>query len=250
MPPWSHTVIVQWPASFGFFDLRGRLLGNLDERGLLTAFRWSDDSVSVRMGRTEILEMSSDRALLMVVGPEGGLSQARDALAAAIETIDPSTVVLTEALFQFLLPLDVGNEEARRVTSHHLLGDLLPQAVLTDWAYLVDGRSHRTRGTFQVEFGVISDEEAPERVARRVGRLWQRGLAPAPQDLFEEDYPRSSFFFDWSWSTNARFRVDEVRSDLFGLWDTLAEESEAMCKTVQAGAGMAEGSRDRQMEAE
>lgn len=242
---------VEWPPSLRFFERRSDLLAQLESQDLVSAFRWSENLIGVRLGRGEVLEVSSLGAMLITIGPEARQDKARDALRLAIETLEPTDLRLTLALFQFMLPVDREYAAARRQSARQLVTPLLPHASLVDWSLLVDGRSRLSNAPFQVEFGVIDEREAPDRLSRQVGRLHGRELAPFPEDFFEDhEYSECALFFDWRWLPNRQFTPAAVDPDLFAFWDALAGESEEMCQTVQFGVGLAEEGRDMDVEAE
>lgn len=246
-------MVVDWPPSVRFFDRRSQLLNALKDQGLVSAFRWSENVIGARLGRAELLEVSSQGALVVTMGPDARLETAQKALMLAIESVGPEHIWLNTVLFQYILPLDTSYDEARKMTGNRVVGNLMPQAVPLDWSLLVDGRSARSaKSLFQVEFGVIDEREAPDRLARRVGRVHSAGLAPFPEDFFDYDYdyPGSALFFDWRWTPRSRFDAADVKPGLFAQWAALAEESEAMCEAIQAGVGMADEGMNKRMEAE
>jgi len=251
VPAWSHTVALAWPPSLRFFERRSDLLAQLESQDLVSAFRWSENVIGARLGRGEVLEVSSLGAMLITIGPDARPDKARDGLKLAIETVEPTDLRLTQALFQFMLPVDREYALARRQSARQLITPLLPQASPEDWSLLVDGRSRLSNAPFQVEFGVIDEREAPDRLSRRVGRMHAHELAPFPEDFFEDhEYPECALFFDWRWFPNRQFAPTAVDPDLFAFWDALAGESEEMCRTVQSGVGLVEESRDTDVEAE
>ncbi len=242
---------VAWPPSLKFFERRSDLLGQLESQDLVSAFRWSENLIGARLGRGEVLEVSSLGAMLITIGPDARQDNARNALKLAIETLEPTNLVLAQALFQFMLPVDREYAAARRHSARRLVTPLLPHARPDDWSMLVDGRSRVSNAPFQVEFGVIDEREAPDRLSRRVGRMHAHELAPFPEDFFEDhEYPECALFFDWRWFPNRQFAPAAVDPDMFAFWDALAGESEAMCQTVQSGVGLVEEGRDTDVEAE
>lgn len=230
---------MSWPTSLTFLERRTHILRALEERNLLAAFRWSEDVTGVLLGASGFAEISSRRAEVHLVGSAEDLEKGRVALEIILSETEPEWVSVDSVLAQVLLPVDLPYLDARRrLASTGAQGMADTQS--TDVAILLDGQAGDPPVRFQVEYGVISDEEAPDRVARRVGRMsGPRSMPPLPGNFFEQNgYPICSLFFDWLWVPGTHHEGEAVLDEIWILRDELANLSQRLAGSVQAATGL------------
>lgn len=214
-----------WRPTLRFFELRTTLLRELEKDDNLAAFRWTEGAVGVRLGQGEVLEVGPQGALLTLAGPAARRDVATSALDRLIALLRPEGVIMNQLLVQELLPVEIRYGEARRLSAVRLLRDLMPGIVYSDWSVLLDGASSAVGSTFQVEFGIVDDDEAPARLARHVGKMQDRSLVPLPEDMwYYEEIPACGLFADWRWMPQRAVGQDDCTRELVSLWESLVVE--------------------------
>jgi hypothetical protein len=237
--PWSHTVILSWEPTLRFFEQRVKFLRTLEDADLLTAFQWAGGigagaGIRARLGASEFLDVQVQQARLDLIGRSADVSAGRRAIEILLEFLEPTQVMLRWVSMQFLVPLAADYDTARTTTASRHFGCLVgPALTPTDWAILLDGYSVEAESGFQVEFGVISDTEGADRVAKRSGRIPDLYRETLPEDVFEQDeYPPCALFLDWKWTPGRFLNEDTVFEDLIAAWDAFAAESSAGAGSV------------------
>ncbi len=170
---------------------------------------------------------------MIVATADGRSTRAESALGRALELIRPDDVTFFSAEFQFLLELDDEYDAVRRRSSNRLLQDLMPNEGAYDWSVLLDGDSERLNVPYQVEFGIISREEAPLRLVQQVGRLEHEATPPLPLDFWRvEEAPACGLFMDWRWLTGGRMGTTGELESVMEGWTPLADESGRIASEV------------------
>jgi hypothetical protein len=234
MPPWSQTLRVVWKPELRFFETRTDLLRTFEEETGLPAFRWTDGLIGARLGLSEAIEIQSSGARLVVTTPDGDTSVAEAALGHAFEAIKPENVRILGADFQFLMPLDENYDTARRGSAALLLGGLMPGENVLDWSALLDGLFEEAGMRYQVEFGILNNQEAPARIVRNMTRLdLSEDVLPMPPDFWHfEDLPEVALFMDWMWTPRGTQGTNEGADDVVTRWKSLAAESDRVAMKV------------------
>jgi hypothetical protein len=242
--PWTQSLSLRWLPELSFYERRTELLRQLEAEVLLVAFRFGEQSIGVQLEEHAVLDVQSTGLSMRISSPRASLDGPRTALAAVLTDLSPQRVTLSSVTAQFLFPLDSPSEVAASQTANELVAELSPDAQATDWSILLDGQSAKLGATFQVEYGVIGADEAPDRIGRVIGRV---GADPAGQghpDLIDVDaVPGSAFFFDWRWTPLTPIE-DGGPSRVTEVWDAVTAESERLSRKMQARFSIAEGKID------
>jgi hypothetical protein len=198
--PWSQSFELRWRPCLDFYEHRVALLQSLKDRKLLRQFRVGDNQVSARLGGSRTLEISVEgMSLLDALGPiqdEEGLRLLMD----VVNTLHPSVTRATSWCSHLLsIDWELDYEAACRRASSAVFGQLAEDASFTDFAILVDGL--RDDLQFQAEFGVVSADEAPMRIARIIGNRIGGPEGHFVDAMFGRPYPSLGLFMDSQWTT-------------------------------------------------
>jgi hypothetical protein len=249
--PYSQTIALAWRPDLRFFETRTQLLRSLEEDGNLAAFRWTENVIGARLGRSEVLEFWSGGATLFLANSPEGLAIGQQALTRIFETITPGVVGIREALFQFVLAIDENYDVLRRRTANAVLGGAMPGETITDWSAVADGVSEAANSRYNLEFGIINAEEALNRLSRRVGHIHHPTVAPIPDDVWTlDELPACALFVDSRWVPAGNMARAEGGQEVVDKWAALASEGGRIATKVyeqfqQGGTrvGAAEGGR-------
>ena len=232
--PWSQFLNLSWPPQLRFFESRTQLLRAFETDGCLAGFRWGDGVIAAQLDQSALLQVTAFGVQVMLATPAGDRDLGVRALTQTLATIEPSAISVGEMTFQYLLPLAGPYDAARAESASRLLQAALPGRSATDWALLVDGVSERLTAKYQVEFGVLSAEEAGPRLARRVGRMGsQQGFSPMGGDFWRlDEVPSVALFMDYKWWPTGNVGSVEGVEGVVQVWDDFAEETERMATTI------------------
>lgn len=221
--PWTQSIELAWRPELGFFDDRSALLRKLESLELINQFHWSADEVVVKVQEFATLRVGVDGASIYLASPRASADRVRQALQVALDHVKPKGVVMVLARIRHLVPINSTAREAQQLSAASVLGLALSDVRPTDYALMVDGVSDLLKAPFQVEFGVISDEEGAYRFSPGSGRMGGYS-EPIPPDL--EGLPRCAAFFDWSWVVRKPMTEDGFGFEsVVTTWDSLAGES-------------------------
>jgi hypothetical protein len=243
MGPWTQKVKILWRPELSFFEQRSSVLRRIEQTGLLPQFRWTVDDVSVRIGQFENVTVGVDGATIHIASPRVGPERTREVLGRFLDAMTPRDVLLRTVQVQSLYEIEDPATEIQAHSGKTLVGDAMPSAIPLDWALLMDGRSNSAPGHFQVEFGVVSRDEAQFRLETAKGRTLGPEL-PFPPDL--EELPESAFYLNWDWTPNV-VGVPNPLEEITRAWDTVLSRTDQMSNEVRArfaagpGRGEAEG---------
>jgi hypothetical protein len=232
--PWTQSLRVGWKPELHFFETRTEVLRELEEADSLIAFRWGENFIGARIGQSQLIELTSYGAHLLVAGPDADASAAHRALKSALDLIKPTDIEVVGATLRFLLPLVENYDEARRRTADHVIKLVMPDEGITDWSVLLDGHCAELGAPFQIEFGVVENREALERIAGTVGRVHVGPSADVPVDFWRpEAFPAVAVFMAMSWlpwggSLGTVGGYDDVASQ----WAALVAEGDRMANKV------------------
>jgi hypothetical protein len=196
--PRSTVVELRWRPCLAYYEQGVALLRSLENAELLRRFRVGDHSVEAQL---------ADGAHASVGVAGMSYREARGAFVAesAERLIDQAVALMRPAdvratfYLQHLRSLewDCSYEEACARATAAWMPALVADAGVVDSAPLVDGVSMRHRLSYQAEFGVVSADEAPERLSRNLGN--RIGGPVLPPGLEDDEYPRLGMFVDSSW---------------------------------------------------
>ena len=236
---WAQEARLLWRPELRFYEKRTELLRRFEQADCLKAFRWTDQSISAMLDAHADMEISSRSATLRVMSPRTVLSDVRRSLESVIDTLKPTEVTLNRLRLAVLIPLDRDFLETAASTGAIIEPALAPEARPADWSVLLDGHSVTTGFSFQVEYGVIRQEEAIPRLARRYARISPEQPMPSPELLDDADLPDCALFLDWSWDVRNPLD-DDVPASLSGTWDSVAKETGSLSGKLQGRLGLVE----------
>lgn len=209
--PWATSIELWWPQSLRFYQRRWEMLADIESLIGLRAFEADGDLVTARLdtpGWAEVTLRPGSLGLHRRL-PEGEWDELLLAARLVTGALEPKQPPRARVFTQFLL--DLGTEEydeARTTTGGRITGTWTSRIGLTDWALLFDG----SRGTvdYQVEAGVVSRVEVPQRLGRFAGRIAgpRFDLNGLLQELQPEDVPSVAFFADFA-TTDIELMADE-----------------------------------------
>jgi hypothetical protein len=240
---WMQAVELQWRPQVRFFDLRTRVLLELEEEDLMDAFSWEANEVLVRVSPYEAYRVAVNGATCWITSPRLTPVNVRASLARFLDEMQPGAIHVSRAFFRYLLPIaDHSATEAQGQFAGDVTGGVLPDGTALDAAVLLDGRTDSLGAFFQVEYGIVSESEVSLRL-RGAGAIppMQSPLAP---DL--TDAPACALWLSWMWTRPEDGRAGS-RQDAEELWDRLVNESEGLSSRIGQDhrLDITEGGRER-----
>jgi hypothetical protein len=228
MNPWLQVVDLAWRPELHFFERRSPLLREFDEAGLINEFNWGVDSVVLRLGPFEAVRIAVDGMSAYVSSPRSSIDGVRHVVDRTLTTLEPRDVVFTTARVRHLVPVSADRDSAVQSSTASVVGPILSNSRALDYALLVDGLSSRLEATFQLEFGIVSSEEAALRFRMSGSRIGELQM-PVTPDV--EDLPSCALFVDWTWNLRKPMGVRAVANVITG-WDGVLTESEESSRGI------------------
>jgi hypothetical protein len=168
----------------------------------------------------------------LVLAPVADVERVLNAARAVLETLNPSRMARVSVELQWLSPIDLDYDEARRAAAGRLFGGdpvdtSLGGTRVADYALLMDGI--HPSGTYQMEAGVVRADEIPGRLARSAGRM---GVDPeSPPSIWDLDtLPKVAYFVDMKWWANERPAASA--NGVLEAWDQAREVATAVASGV------------------
>jgi hypothetical protein len=197
--PWTQGLSISWRPELSFYEKRVDLLKAFEEQGVLKAFKVEESSVDAQLfGSRDRLTVRQNGLDLRLLARDAEQSRAFEALDIALDSIRPRSPWGLSYSSQYLVGLDLDFEKAIELAYGRLLGDLNSSAdgCFGDWAVLVDLNFDDFPSTGQVEFGLITADEAPRRLSRKAGRMGGAS-GQSDQALWRGmEFPAVAFFAD------------------------------------------------------
>lgn len=236
---------LSWQPQFSFFDVRGAILTEARDRGILQGYRWGEAQLTLRLGDYEAVTCRAAGADIYGLSPTVSDEELRQRTDFILELLNPNDISVTSATFMFILPIDLEYEEARRQFSENLAGELLPDAEPIDSAVLLDGMHSDAGRTFQVEYGIVNRSEVRARL-RGLGRV---ELGPSSMQLEPDSSaaPDCAMFLHWGWygdDLHERRLVDRSASGPY--WGWLVDVSEALSDRIIIRHGLGSFERGKE----
>lgn len=236
--PWAQSLQLLWLPSFDYLDNRSTLLRFIRDAGGLRQFALEDGAFIARVGRSRAVRVGIDHMIIEdALGSVDQDEATTSLLSQVVETVRPELMGLDWS-FQFLAELD-GFSDATAACAHaaraiHSPG-LAEGLGLTDFAALVDGEVDGL-GVYKMEFGIISDEEAPLRLSRVIGRSLTESIdrEMVLEANTDRDFPAVAVFVDISWQVRMALPAADphINSWLWALQAGLIHESGRLVQSV------------------
>jgi hypothetical protein len=235
---WTQTASLRWAPELRFYEHRAGILRLMKEVGLLTAFRVGDSEAGAQLGDgTHEVEFSHRDLVAMVRSRDGDVERVLKAVEIVLSELRPTGVAIASFSFQHLHPLDMEYDAARRKSLAALFGSPeLGPAVAGDYANLIDGVAADPASTFSSEYGIVTADEIPGRLARQHGRApgsGRRSRGPIPQ-VDVSDVPAVALFVDATWTLTERIADEDVLDRFNDSWQACRNVSEDFAEAIRA----------------
>jgi hypothetical protein len=221
--PVTQRLNVSWRPEVRFLERRLELLRQLDDEGLVQSFSVDGADVLIRVtGRYHEIRFGPSGLGIRLGDPDFDPEVIQGVVTKIFECFDPEVLGQIRADLQFLEALSISYEQARALGGQVLFDASDSDVEITDWAVLLNpefGATHRWAGA--LEFGVVSNQEAEVRLARKVGRLDQPFPGPVSQRI---EVPEVGFFADCQLQSSSAIGSNEPLQELLAAWATLRSE--------------------------
>lgn len=165
--PVTHGLVLHWAPTLRYHQHRLDPVEALESDGSLRSFRVEPSEVGARTDRSQLMLSASG---LVLQSSESLLTEANTLLVRlALDAAKPVRYRKATALYQFVIPLEVDYDDARRTVLGRLSGSTFGPFGAYDFAMLVDGKGPSLE--WHLEFGVVSREEVAPRLERLHGHF-------------------------------------------------------------------------------
>ncbi len=234
--PWTQSIHVGWRSELNFYDHRTRVLHGFEEQGTLRAFHFSEDEVAAQLFETrDRLEVWQGGLTLEMDDPKADLERAWEAVEQAFNAIAPGHPRTIRAGFRHLVPLNLPFAEAVARGYGTTLGKLgTPEIRFGDWAILVDiALSGDPAAEGQIEFGIVTREEAPRRLSGEIRGRAQRGERHPGVPHDPEAYPEVGLFTNF-WMGRNLGTGTAFLEGAKAFWGHARQEADKLVGSLQA----------------
>lgn len=213
----------QWKPQLCFYANRAPFLQSLEERGALLQFRMPDDSVEALIADVGLINVGPGQVRVTVGSPTFDHDRLIETLQLALGVCQPASSTW-HCRVRHIIEIDSDYDAAR---SAGKAGWLHAGDDVTDFAILVDGRSEDADYTYQCEYGVITREEATQRLLS-AGRGRPIDIPDEIIDL--SDLPDVAAFMDWHWSASlpAPMHIPSAAEEVLARCIALSETNSAV----------------------
>jgi hypothetical protein len=197
--PWTQGLSISWRPELSFYEKRVDLLKAFEEQGVLKAFRVEESSVDAQLfGSRDRLTVKQNGLDLRLLALDAEQGRALEALDIALDSIRPRSPWRLSYSSQYVMGLDLDFEKAVQLAYGRLLGDLNGSAdgSFGDWAVLIDLNLGDFPSTGQIEFGLITADEAPARLSRNAGRMGGASGRSDQEPWRNTEFPAVALFAD------------------------------------------------------
>ena len=195
---WTQTLRISWSPSLDYYEGRIQFLKDLEEAGLVRAFKLSDlDRAEAHIGKSgHELVLTPTSVVIDVVGEDGDWEDCDVAVSRAVEVSRPAEFRRVAFSYQLLAPLEMPKDAAISAATSAWFGHWTSSIVVSDHALLVDATDQD--GDFQIkaEFGIVGEDEIPDRIMRGAGRTGRR-RRKLPANLKESGLPEVAMYMDF-----------------------------------------------------
>jgi hypothetical protein len=240
---WTQSLSITWRRSIGYYQQRFNLLERLDKEGLLKAFKADEDEVGGRLrdNAHEIL-VHPNGLRGNILQPTGDRARLERAIDLTLETIGDLQVNRIALTVQFIIPVEGDYDKARTSSGQTLLGHVVGDIGIADWAVLMDSKPSASGLEGQFEFGILSKNEIPIRLGRRAGRTGHFSqAAPSIPTFFPEgkrELPDVAMFLDGMWVWTGRGEQVAIRQQFRRVWDEAIAEGTKTVTEILTNLGL------------
>jgi hypothetical protein len=225
-PPMTQSIRLRWRPELRFYEQRTAILRELEDLGVLQAFRFSEGSVDARLPEWRWLAVTESGLTLNVLTDSDDESEAWRLVELVVSKIAPLRYSHARASYQHVVELPLSFERAIERSYEELFRPLnTSEVAVTDWAVLADLRTsgpHPAVG--KVEYGIVRQGEVPHRLQKQGGR------DPGMEHLGSREWDRAEFK-DVSLFADSDLQCDAAddREELFlddarMFWDSSREQ--------------------------
>jgi hypothetical protein len=171
--PWTQSIHLAWRPELSFYDRRVEILKAFETQGFLRAFRFEEKFVDAQLFESrDLLKVRQDGLDLHLVTPEADSDRALEAIRSTLEEVNPKQPRDLSASFQYIVPLEEDFDAAVEAAFGRILVESRIGGIgFDDWAVLVNFSVEDRSTDGILEFGIIKDTEAPDRLSRRAGSV-------------------------------------------------------------------------------
>jgi hypothetical protein len=167
-----RSVEVTWRPTLRYYQHRLDPLEKLEKEGRLDAFRINEHDIRARNSGMELWLRSTGVSIYALANV--GNAEVLSLIGHVLDAVAPASLGHLHGNYWHVVPLDESADyDERRIDAlDRWSGGLLTKAGGQDFAILMDGES--AGRTWQCEFGIVTAEEAVERLAGKVGSRMPR----------------------------------------------------------------------------
>jgi hypothetical protein len=236
LAPWTQSVSVRWRPALRFYTKGVEILGDLDERKVLRAFKVGVDQIDARILSGHELSIRQGGLWLEIFGQDADVDEVWEFVVSAVETIKPAAMGGVGTQFQHLVPLDVPYDVALPLSRDSFLRPPPGGEEITDWALVVNlaggAATEPANAGPSVEFGVVSGREAMGRLTREVGGAASIGGSGLNSRVRwqQVEFPAVALFADSAWPQDPTIETKGL-PDVRAYFDATRERA---CKFVES----------------
>jgi hypothetical protein len=170
--PVTQSIRLRWRPELCFYDERIPILRAFEDKGVLQAFRVSEETVDAQLPDWTWLSVAQSGLTLDVLTDKVDVEASWLTIETVIEKLGTLHFSHARVSYQHVVELGVSFEDALTVARNRLYPDVGTDAVvISDWALLADLElAGPPPAEGQIEFGIARAWEIPFRLRRAAGR--------------------------------------------------------------------------------
>jgi len=192
-------ISLSWKPNFSYYQKRSEILDEFSDKGMVDAFQWEEASVHARCGEYEEISIWAHGATLKFGSPSVSPERADEWLRPVLNVLQPESLVLRNFAFRLLVPIAETAEKAQQIFAARLFTGLNDDSSAFDAAALVDGRFGAENVVYQTEFGVLRQDEMPNRLTGQAISFIQPMSDDRKRGVDLTSLPTSAWFMRWNW---------------------------------------------------
>ncbi len=230
--PWTQTIKLSWRPELRFYEERIGILRELQDRGLLQAFRVGDNHVDARLQNPRYQLSVRESGLTMhLLAPDAEPDEAWNVLAPALDLIRPSRPREMATTYAHVAALDQSFDEAVARGYSGLFGSLdAGGARFDDWALLADVYLDSISANGLIEFGIVRTHEIEARLTRRAGRTTSGDPYPpiSPTVMQGLKIPKVALFSDSTFRRPADQHGNDFATRAREFWEASRTQADSL----------------------